>query len=218
MLKEIILFRGMEDAEIEAALASLSASERSYEKNTLILHAGDRAESLGIVRSGSVTVESNDMWGNRTILSSVGPGQTFAETYAVLAGEPLLVDVRANENCRILFLKVGSLNKTGDVSAPWRFKLLSNLLTVSAHKNLHLAGRSFHISPKTVRGRVLAYLNSIALKTGRNEFDIPFDRQQLADYLNLDRTALSKELGRMQREGIIRTRKKHFILVPWGRG
>ncbi|MCR5788556.1 MAG: cyclic nucleotide-binding domain-containing protein, partial [Lachnospiraceae bacterium] len=114
MLKEIILFRGMEDAEIEAALASLSASERSYEKNTLILHAGDRAESLGIVRSGSVTVESNDMWGNRTILSSVGPGQTFAETYADLACLPLLVDVRANESCRILFLKVGSLNKTGD--------------------------------------------------------------------------------------------------------
>ncbi len=217
-LKENILFRGMNDAEIETALVSLSAIERTYEKNTLILHAGDRTVSLGLVLSGCVTVESNDMWGNRTILSSVGPGQTFAETYAVLDGEPLLVDVRADENCRVLFLKVGSLKKQSDKAESWHFTLLSNLLMVSAHKNLHLAGRSFHISPKKVRGRVLAYLNSLALKTGHNEFDIPFDRQQLADYLNLERTALSKELGKMQREGVIITRKKHFILVPWGRG
>ncbi len=212
-LRENILFHGMSGEEIEWALKCLAAVERSYERNALILHAGDRTESLGLVLSGSVTVESNDMWGNRTILSSVGPGQTFAETYAILGDEPLLVDVRANENCRVLFLKVGSLKG----AEPWRLTLLSNLLTISAHKNLHLAGRSFHISPKTVRGRVLAYLNSLVLRTGRNEFDIPFDRQQLADYLNLDRTALSKELGKMQREGIIVTRKKHFILVPWGR-
>ena len=81
---------------------------------------------------------------------------------------------------------------------------------VTAHKNLVLSGRSFHTSPKTIRGKVLAYLNSVALQSGGHRFDIPFDRQQLADYLNVDRTALSKELGKMKSEGLITFEKNHF--------
>ena len=91
-------------------------------------------------------------------------------------------------------------------------KLVTNLLTISAHKNLTLSGRSFHTSPKTIRGRVMAYLNSVSLQKGANEFDIPFDRQQLADYLNLERTALSKELGKMQKDKIISVNRNHFII------
>ena len=95
---------------------------------------------------------------------------------------------------------------------PWCIKLVSNLLMISVQKNLHLSNRSFHTSPKTIRGRVMAYLNSVSLRKGNREFDIPFDRQQLADYLNLDRSALSKELGKMRKEGIIQTHKNHFAL------
>jgi CRP-like cAMP-binding protein len=84
---------------------------------------------------------------------------------------------------------------------------------ISLQKNLHLSERSFHTSPKTIRERVMAYLNSVALRTGCNEFDIPFDRQQFADYLNLERTALSKELSKMQHDGIIQTWKNHFVLL-----
>ena len=152
------------------------------------------------------------MWGNRTILSNVGEGGFFAETYALLENEPLLVDVRANENCRILFFKVGSLKKLKSNMNLWSFKLISNLLVISANKNLHLSGRSFHTSPKTIRGRVMAYLSSVSLKKGSNDFDIPFDRQQLADYLNLERSALSKELGKMKKDGLIEVRKNHFKL------
>ena len=167
---------------------------------------------MGLVLEGSVTVESNDVWGNRTILSHIGRGQFFAETYAILPKEPLLVDVTANEDSRVLYLKTGSLRRFFDSSAGWACKMTANLLTISAHKNLHLSGRSFHISPKSVRGRIMAYLNTVSLQKRSKEFDIPFDRQQLADYLNLDRTALSKELGKMQKEGLILTRKSHFIV------
>ena len=86
------------------------------------------------------------------------------------------------------------------------------MLTISMRKNLMLSGRSFHTSPKTIRGRVMAYLSSMSLQAGSDEFDIPFDRQQLADYLNVERTALSKELGRMQKEELITVRKNHFRL------
>jgi len=212
-LKENIIFNGMTPDEINQALNELCAIEKAYKKNSFILRAGDITESLGLVLSGSVTIESNDMWGNRTILSNVGEGGFFAETYALLENEPLLVDVRANENCQILFFKVGSLKKLKSNMNLWSFKLISNLLMISANKNLHLSGRSFHTSPKTIRGRVMAYLNSVSLKKGSNEFDIPFDRQQLADYLNLERSALSKELGKMKKDGLIEVRKNHFKLI-----
>ncbi len=213
MLKENILFNGMTTDEINQALSELYAIEKAYEKNSLILRAGDITDSLGLLLYGSVTIESNDMWGNRTILSNVGEGGFFAETYALLENEPLLVDVRANENCRILFFKVGSLKKLKSNMNLWSFKLISNLLIISANKNLHLSGRSFHTSPKTIRGRVMAYLSSVSLKKGSNAFDIPFDRQQLADYLNLERSALSKELGKMKKDGLIEVRKNHFKLL-----
>ena len=212
-LKENIIFNGMTPNEIDQALNELCAIEKAYKKNSLILRAGDITDTLGLVLSGSVTIESNDMWGNKTILSNVGEGGFFAETYALLENEPLLVDVRANENCRILFFKVGSLKKLKSNMNLWSFKLISNLLMISANKNLHLSGRSFHISPKTIRGRVMAYLNSVSLKKSSNEFDIPFDRQQLADYLNLERSALSKELGKMKKDGLIEVRKNHFKLM-----
>ena len=212
-LKENIIFNGMTPDEIDQALNELCAIEKAYKKNSVILRAGDITDSLGLVLSGSVTIESNDMWGNRTILSNVGEGGFFAETYALLENEPLLVDVRANENCRILLFKVGSLKKLKSNMNLWSFKLISNLLMISANKNLHLSGRSFHTSPKTIRGRVMAYLNSVSLKKDSNEFDIPFDRQQLADYLNLERSALSKELGKMKKDGLIEVRKNHFKLL-----
>ena len=212
-VKNSRLFKDMSDEEITEALKALKARETEYDKEEMILRAGETTDRLGLVLEGSVTVESNDMWGNRTILSHVGPGGFFAETYALLENEPLLVDAVANEDCRILFLKVGSLRELRGDASSWRIKLISNLLGISAQKNLHLSGRSFHTSPKTIRGRVMAYLNSVSLKKGSAEFDIPFDRQQLADYLNVERTALSKELGRMQQDGVIRVKKNHFEIV-----
>lgn len=162
--------------------------------------------------AGSVTIESNDLWGNRTILSLAGEGSIFAETYALLENEPMLVDVVANEDSRILMINAGRREMQLHGSESWMLKYMTNFLAISAQKNLNLSGRSFHTAPKTIRGRVMSYLNAVALKKHGNTFAIPFDRQQLADYLNLDRSALSKELGKMQREGLITVRKNHFQL------
>lgn len=206
------LFMGMSEDEISGALSFLQAQEKQYKKGHVLLHAGDVTERLGLVLEGSVTIESNDAWGNRTILSHVGPGQLFAETYALLEDEPLLVDVVANETCRILFLRVSSTQELMSASGAWATKITANVLMISALKNLHLSGRSFHTAPKTVRGRVMAYLNTVSLQTQSTEFDIPFDRQQFADYLNVERTALSKELGKMQNDGLIKVKKNHFVI------
>lgn len=212
ILKDTMLFRGMTVSEITEAVQALKGAEKTFARDQIILSAGSETDRMGLVLDGSVTIESNDLWGNCTILSHVPAGQFFAETYALLPGEVMLVDVRANEACRILFLKAGMLlNET--LSASWKVKMTTNLLMISAHKNLALSGRSFHTSPKSARGRILSYLNSVALRKHASEFDIPFNRQQMADYLNLERTNMSKELSKMKAEGIIDFRKNHFRLI-----
>lgn len=215
-LQKSMLFRGMTEPEITKTLQVLEAHEKRYEKGETLLTAGTITERMGLVLEGSVTIESNDAWGNRTIISHVGKGQVFAETYALLANEPMLVDVTASEDCRILFLRSGRIQSLNSSLEPWALKYITNLLTISMHKNLILSGRSFHTAPKTIRGRVMAYLNSVSLQKHSREFDIPFDRQQLADYLNLERSALSKELGKMQKDGLIFCRKNHFIILQTG--
>ena len=213
VIQQVALFRGMDEAELAAALSALSAKEKTYEKDETILYAGNVSEHMGLVLEGSVTIESNDVWGNWTILSHIEKGGTFAETYALLEDEPMLVDVIANEKSNILFLRIGSLNLLQQDISPWRVKLIGNLLRISSQKNLHLSGRSFHTAPKSIRGRVMAYLNSVSLQKNKIDFDIPFDRQQLADYLNVERSALSRELSNMQQDGIIIVRRNHFEIA-----
>ncbi len=211
-IKTTILFRGMSEKEISDALEGLRAVTKKYKKGATILHAGSVTKRMGLVLDGSVTIENNDVWGNRTIFSHVGKNQFFAETYGLLANEPMLVDVVANEDCHILFLSIGSLGRGFPDQESWTAKIMSNLLIISTQKNLTLSGRIFHTAPKTIRGRVMSYLNSVSIQKGMTEFDIPFDRQQMADYLNLDRTALSKELRKMKDDGLIDFHKNHFHL------
>lgn len=212
-IRDKLLFRNMTEAELSACVAVLSAREKRYPRGSLILRAGESTENMGIVLTGSVTIESNNAWGGCTVLSHVGPGDFFAETYALLPNEAMLVDVRANEDCCILFLNLSGLLDAVFPAASWQQKLTANLLLVLTRKNLALTGRSFHTAPKTIRGRILSYLNAVSIQQHSTAFDIPFDRQQLADYLNVERTALSKELGKMRTEGLIRCRRNHFEIL-----
>ena len=211
-IRKTMLFRDMTEGEVSAALEGLGAIEKKYRKGQTVLHAGTTTKRMGLVLEGSVTIENNDVWGNKTILSHVGQGQFFAETYGLLADEPLLVDVVSNEKSQILFLRIENLHRASVDQGSWMPKLVRNLLVVSAHKNLTLSSRSFHTAPKTIRERVMSYLNSLSIQRGGTAFDIPFDRQQMADYLNVERTALSKELRKMKDDGLIDFQKNRFHL------
>ncbi len=210
VLRDSILFKGFEEEEAGRLLTSLNAREKKFKKGAVLFCAGDVTDKLCFVSNGSVTIESNDMWGNRTILNLVGKGQFFAESYALLPDVPMLVDVCANDDCSIIFLSMKSLSNLDDSI---RARLLTNLLTITTRKNLHLSSRSFHTAPRQVRGRIMAYLNTVSVQKHSREFDIPFDRQQLADYLNVERSVLSNELSKMQRDGLIVCRKNHFEII-----
>ena len=182
----------------------------SFAKGAVIFHAGQQVAELGIVLSGSVHIEANDLWGNRSILGHVAAGEVFAETYACLPDEPLRVSVVAAENGEALFLETGQLLQCG--CEPWRWKLTQNLLRIAARKNLGLAQRSLYTAPKTIRGRITAYFSVLARQNGSLRFTLPFDRQQLADHLGVDRSALSNALSQMQKEGLLVIDKREVEL------
>jgi len=203
------VFRGLTEDELHEMQSLHCLTEKQYRKDECVFYMGDTTTRLGIVQSGSINIESVDLWGNRSILSNIEPGGVFAETYA-LTGEELQVDAVATEKTTVLFLDVKKVLQKPDTS--WYRKLLQNLLMISSKKNLHLSSRIFYTTPKKIRPRVQSYLSACARKAGSNEFDIPFDRQELADFLNLDRSALSKELSHMKEEGLLDYRKNHFVL------
>lgn len=206
------LFRGTSREEAEAMLGCMGAFTRQYRRQEMIYRAGEEVRCLGVVLSGGANIEADDVWGNRSILSHVAAGQIFAETYACIPGQPLLVSVTATEETEVLFLNTAKLLQTCTSAYTHHSRLIQNLLQISARKNLALSQRMFHTAPKTIRGRLLSYFSQQAMEAGEYQFSIPFNRQQLADYLGVDRSAMSNELSKMQQEGLIRYQKNVFEL------
>lgn len=213
LLSHTPLFAGVSPQEIEAMLACLDTERRHYTKGQIILRSGDTVRSMGIVLSGRVLIEKTDLWGNATVLDSVGPGQIFAETYACTPQEPLMVDAVAAESAEVLFIQVARVLEVCPSSCAHHHTLIRNLLALSAQKNLLLSRKIFYTAPKTIRARLLSYLSDQAIRCGRRSFTIPFNRQQLADYLNVERSALSNELSKMQQDGLIETERNYFRLL-----
>ena len=181
----------------------------SYGGTALILLLGE----IGVVLSGRVIIEMGDVWGNNSVLSSIGPGGVFAEAYACVPGEPLMVNVTAAEDTQALLLNIRRALEPCANVCPRHVRLVRNLLTLCSEKNLQLSRRVLHTGPKSIRKRLLSYFSECIKRTGSYSFDIPYNRQQLADYLSVERSALSNELSLMRRDGLIRYEKNHFDVM-----
>lgn len=212
LLAGTMLFQGIREHEIEAMLTCFSAEERTYGKDAYIYRAGDVTGRLGVVMEGAVNIIKDDVWGNRKIIENIGRGQIFGETYACLKGEPLMVDVQASERSRILFMDVNRILTTCSSSCDFHNRLIRSLMYVLAGKNLMLTKKMDIITPKSLRERVMVYLSQESVKQGCRTVTVPFNRQQMADYLSVDRSALSAELSRMQRDGVISYEKNRFTI------
>ncbi len=212
-LTDTQLFAGIAEKEIEALLKCLNTVERKYKRGEIILSEGQPTEWMGVVLSGLVIIECSDVWGNNSVLGSAAPGAVFAEAYACVPGEPLQISACAAEDTTVLFLNVGRVLTTCTNACVFHTKLVRNLLTVCAHKNLQLSRRALHSSSKTIRGRLLSYFSECIKKEGSYSFTVPYNRQQLADYLGVDRSAMSNELSKMQRDGLICYEKNQFTIL-----
>lgn len=211
-LSKIPIFQGIEEPEIASLLQCLQATERTYQKGETILSEGSITENMGIVLSGMALISCGDIWGNTSVLGHVTPGSVFAEVYACIPGEPLLITVSAAEDTTVLFMNVGRILSTCTNACPFHTRLARNLLTVCAHKSLQLSQRILHTSSKSIRGRLMSYFSQCAKQAGNSTFQIPYNRQQLADYLGVDRSAMCHELSKMQKEGLISYEKNRFSL------
>lgn len=208
------VFRGIDTGEYQDMLSCQCTSPAEYEKGCAILRRGSVPRQFGVLLSGKAYIESTDFWGNRMILHHLSQGHSFAETYA-FCKVPMMVDVTAVSHCQVLLIDLSRLLSDDNRAKSWYTKLLYNLLVLSSRKNLAWSQRVLCISSKSIRSRVMNYLSSEAIQQGGASFTIPFNRQQMADYLHVERSALSKELGKMQREGILSFSKNTFqLLLP----
>ncbi len=206
------LFSGVSEAELTAMLACLKAEKKDFPKEAFVLRAGDTAESIGLVLTGTVLVIQEDIWGNRNILSKAGPGQTFAAAYACAPGSRLNVSVVAETPVTVLFLNVKRILTVCPSACSYHSRIIRNLLGELAGKNLQFSEKLTHVGQRSTRSKIMSYLSAEAQRLGTYELDIPFSRQQLADYLGVERSGLSQELGKMKKDGLLDYRKSHFVL------
>ena len=206
------LFSGISESELTAMLSCLRAEKKDFPKEAFVLRAGDTAESIGLVLSGSVLVIQEDIWGNRNILSKAGPGQSFAAAFACAPGSVLDVSVIAETPVTVLFLNVKRVLNVCPSACAHHSRIIRNLLGELAEKNLRFSEKLTHMGQRTTRAKLMSYFSAEAQRLGKYEFDIPFSRQQLADYLAVERSGLSIELGKMRDEGLLDFHKNHFVL------
>lgn len=211
------LFAGIDDNQLESLLGCLAATQRAYRKDEFIFLAGDKAVSVGVVVSGSVRVLQEDFWGRRMILAHIGPGGLFGEAFSCAEKDTLPVSVAAAEAAGIMLLDYRKIVTTCSSSCVFHTRLVMNMMRILAEKNILLTQKIEHLSKRTTRDKLLSFLSAQALLAGNDTLALPFNRQELADYLCVDRSALSRELGAMHDEGLLTYDKNKFTLLREGR-
>ncbi len=212
VIKTSPLFFGISEDEILEMLTCLDAKKASYKKGEFILRAGDSTEAIGLMLSGSILIIQDDIWGNRNILSKIGPGQTFAAAFACAPGAVLNVTAAAETDVTVMFLNVKRVLNICSSACTHHSRIVRNLLGELAQKNLKSGEKLTHMGQRSTRAKLMSYFSSEVQRCGGYEFDIPFSRQQLADYLAVERSGLSNELCKMRDEGLIEFNKSHFKL------
>lgn len=212
ILRNSPFFQGMADEEILSILQCVSAAVVKKEKDAYIFRIGDSTDSMGLVLSGSVLAVQEDLWGHRNIVSRIGVGESFAEPFASTPGAVLNVSIVASEDSEIMLLHMNRLMQTCATACPHHNKLIRNLVSVMSQRVLNLNDKITHMGKRSTRDKLLSYLSAESLRQGRLSFDIPYDRQQLADYLCIERAAMSVELSKLQKDGLLKTTKNHFEL------
>lgn len=212
VLNKCALFNGIKEEDIEAMMPCLSGEILEYEKNQFIFKAGGKMTITGVILEGRVNIIKEDFWGNRTILSSLGEGSVFGESLSFSEVKDIDMNVVATEKTKILSMNYKKISSTCGMSCSFHNKIIQNMMRILAYKNIMLTEKMGYITKRTTREKLLSYLSAEALKSGKSSFEIPFNRQELADYLSIDRSAMTKELSKMRNEGILEFNKKRFIL------
>ena len=213
MLKKCPLFAGIATDELRTLLNCLSAQEKKYEKGSYIFMSGEIITLIGLVLCGSVHIIREDYWGNRAILARVEQGGLFSEAFSCAEAKKLPVSIFAAETTVVLLIDYRKIITACSSACLFHTGLIRNMLQILAEKNVILTQKMEFITQRTTREKLLSYLSAQARQAGSGAFAIPFNRQELAEYLSVDRSAMSKELSKMQEEGILTFRRNQFELL-----
>ena len=212
ILQTSALFSSFSCNELTRILNILNAKVREYTKGETVYAAGSNISSLGMVMTGKVHIQLVDWWGNLNILHEITSADIFGEAFATKSGIPLANDVVAAQDSRILFINVQWVLASARIDDPLKVRFIQNLYRISSARNRYLTKKVQYLTCRSTRDKLIAYLSEQSRVHKSETFDIPFDRQQLADYLSVERSALSAELGKMQAEGLLTFKKNHFTL------
>lgn len=213
ILKKCPLFFGIEEEKLLVMLGCLGAKTDFFDKKYTIFAEGREAKYIGILLSGTAHVIRVDYYGNRSILGEIKAGEVFGEAFASAKTKSLPVSVIADTESEVMLIEADRILHTCKKGCEFHQRLIYNLMKDLAEKSIAFHQRLEITSRRTTAEKLMTYLHFYSKKTGKTEFDIPFDRQELADYLEVDRSGLSAEIGKLRRAGIIESHKNHFILL-----
>ncbi len=213
ILRECPLFQKIDDESLIKMLDCLGARINDYEKKDIIINEGAPAKEIGIVLSGSAQTVQIDYCGNRSILNDISESEIFAEAFACAELSSIPVTIIASEPSKIMSIDCSHILHTCSNNCGFHQQLIYNLMKELASKSILFHQRIEITSKRTTREKLMAYLTLQAKKADSRSFVIPFDRQELADYLEVERSGLSAEIGKMKKEGIIECNKNKFKIL-----
>lgn len=213
ILERTQLFSGVSDSEISTMLNCLQAELRSFQKGDYVFREGERIDNITVLAEGKLLVQHNDFWGNRNIINIIRVGEMFGEAYAAPESGALLNDVIAEEDSIVIFFDVKRILTVCPTACRFHSTVVQNLFFAISEKNRKLVQKIGHMSKRSTRTKLLSYLSEEAKRHNSSHFSIPFSRQQLADFLCVDRSAMSNELCKMRDEGLLVFDKNNFTLL-----
>ena len=210
ILKTTPVLQGIEEKDLEALMSCLGAGRKQYCKGQIILSDGDPVALAGVVMEGYIQVISEDAFGNRSILEQLGPGELYGAAFACADIKHSPVSIIAVQDSKVWLIDMKKVLTVCPSVCPFHQQLINNMVYILARKNVALNEKITHISRRSTREKLLSYLSEQSKKAGKAHFTIPFNRQELADYLCVERSAMSAELGKLRKEGIIDFYKSEF--------
>lgn len=213
ILRRTRLFAGVGDSEIESMLSCLDARLYTYKKGEYVLRQGEHLSDIIVLVDGNLHIQKDDYWGNRSILGQISVGEMFGEAYVTPESGAVLNDVVALEDGVIVFFDVKRIITTCSSACRFHATVVQNMFYAMSEKNRKLVQKLGHMSKRSTREKLISYLSEEAKRQNSSSFTIPFNRQQLADFLSVDRSAMSNELCKMRDEGLLEFEKNCFTLL-----
>lgn len=212
ILKKTPIFKGLDEIEIESVLNTLKSRLINYKKDEVIFEMGTTISEMALLISGSIHITKLDYLGNLNIIAVIKPGDLFGESYAISKGEKLGVTAISETDSELLMIDVSGIYSEKSLGVPGFTKFSMNLMNILANKNIIMSKKLDHLTKRSIREKIMSYLSEISIKENSSKFTIPLNRQQMADYLCIDRSALSRELMKLKAENTLDYHKNTFKL------